>query len=129
MKRILLAIAFSGIFSSVLKAQTLDCKKFRDGTFKIEAQGVTTFIKRKGSKQSESIQSREGSSHFKVRWLDECTYTLTPTKKTRKTFFSELPENAVLTIKITEVKENSYIQTSTANFSDMVLSSEVIRIE
>lgn len=117
-----------GIFS-VSGQATLNCKKFRNGTFKIEASATSkeTRIVRKGDQQIETTKDVEGHSEFIVKWLNDCTYTLTPTKKTRERF-PHLPADAFLTVKIIQVKENSYIQTSSSNFSDYVLTSEVFRV-
>lgn len=131
MKQILIINFLFTIGTSFLAAQsTLNCEKFRNGTFKIEA-GTTskeTRIMRNGDRQVETTEGVDGFSEFFVKWLSDCTYTLTPTKKTFERF-PALPENAVLTVKIIKVKENAYIQTSSSNFSDYVLTSEVIRVK
>lgn len=129
MKLFFFTASFFLLMSYAIKAQSPDCKKFRNGSFKMESNGITSFIERKGKRQSEKSPARAGTYHFKVRWINKCTYTLVPTKGTMKeTLFRDLPKNAMLTITITEVKENSYIQTSTANFTDMILTSEVFSI-
>jgi hypothetical protein len=125
MKTFILAALFFLMSLAAIKAQSLDCKKFREGSFKMQTNGFVSFIERKGDMQSETTPSRPGTYYFKVNWLDDCTYTLRPTKKTLKKLFKSPPENALLTIRITEVKENSYIQTSTASFLDKPLTNEV----
>jgi hypothetical protein len=113
-----------------INGQTLNCEKFINGTFKIPADSITpeTTIDRNGNLQKETIDKVEGYSEFIVKWIDKCTYTLTPTKKTFKKY-PELPKNAFLTVQIIEVKENSYVQTSTFNFTDMKVTSEVFRVK
>ena len=110
--------------------QTPTCSKFKDGKFKIAATSYSKemYINRKGDKQKESVEGEEGFTEYIVKWIDNCTYTLTPTAKTYLKF-PKLPENAVLTVKIIEVKDHSYIQTSTANFADYAATSEVIKIK
>ena len=129
MKTFLFTATFFLLLSLALRAQSPDCQKFKNGSFKMESNGITSFIKRKGNRQSETSPTRTGAYHFKVRWINDCTYTLVPTKATLKEpLFRKLPKNAMLTVTIIEVKENSYIQTSTANFIDIALTSEVFSI-
>lgn len=110
--------------------QTMDCKKFRDGTFKtLPQEGIPeTTITRKGSKQIEKVEGRKGHSETVVEWIDDCTYTLTPTKETLKNR-PGMPENAVFTIKIVEVKENSYVQITSCNFADFKATIEIFKVK
>jgi hypothetical protein len=117
------------IFGSYSYGQNLECKRFTNGSFKIvDSEMGTSFIRRNGARQSEITEGKKDSTTFIVKWIDDCTYTLTPTKKTRKNYPS-LPENATLTVKIIETKDNSYIQTSTSNFSDIKATNEVIKVQ
>jgi hypothetical protein len=125
MKALIITTVFFLMSLATIKAQSLDCKKFKDGNFKMQTNGFVSFIERKGDMQTETTPSRPDTYYFKVKWLDDCTYTLMPTKKTLKKLFKDPPKNALLTITITEVKENSYIQTCTASFLDRPLTNEV----
>jgi len=112
------------------QAQGPDCKKFRDGSFKIEAKdGVPEIIiVRKGKKQIEKVTGSTKEAEFVVTWIDNCTYTLVPTEKTTA-LYPSFPKNGVLTVKITEVKPKSYVQTSSSNFTEIIYTSELIKIE
>ncbi|CAN5533844.1 hypothetical protein BH10BAC1_BH10BAC1_20840 [soil metagenome] len=118
------------IITATSYSQTMDCKKFKDGTFKTLPQNEIpeTTIVRKGDIQKEKTQGKKGTSEFKVKWIDDCTYTLTPTEKTLKKS-PELPKNLILTITIIEVKEHSYIQTTTCNVFDLKLTFEIFMIK
>ncbi len=109
------------LFSSL---ENKNCQKLIHGKFKIlaDSYGNETIIERKGDIQVETVDNI--SYKFVVKWIDDCTYTLTPTIETTK-LFPNLPKNAILTIKILEVKEDSYIQNSTANWSDKVDVNEI----
>lgn len=108
--------------------QNIDCKKFINGSFKIvNAETRTSFITRYGDRQSEITEGNKDSTTFIVKWIDDCTYTLTPTKETLK-LYPSLPENATLTVTIIETRNNSYVQTSTSNFYEMTVTNEVIKI-
>ncbi len=132
---ILFLLAFSSSYaqeSNITKApsQNLGCEKFKNGTFFIPADSIvpkTTLI-RKGNRQKEIVDHVYGNTEFIVKWVDDCTYTLAPTKKTFKKH-PEFPKNGVLTVQIIEVKENSYVQISSSNFSDMKITMEVIRVK
>jgi hypothetical protein len=126
---ILIAVLITlGSFNSM--GQQLDCGKFKNGNFKIlrDLSVPESHIIRNGNTQTETNVGEDEISEFIVNWSDDCTYTLTPTKKTRKQF-KGLPKNAMLTVQIIETKENSYIQKSTANFSDFETITEVIKTE
>lgn len=122
-------ILFLGSCLSAI-AQGPDCKKFKDGSFKIEAkEGVPeVIIVRKGKKQLEKVTGSTQEAEFVVTWINDCTYTLIPTEKTLA-MYPSIPKNGVLTVKITEVKPKSYVQTSSSNFTEIVYTSEVIKIE
>jgi hypothetical protein len=129
MKLSILFVSFFKILSLCSYGQNLDCEKFKNGLFKIvDNKTKTSFIRRYGNRQSEITVGNKDSTTFIVEWIDECTYTLTPTVETRKKFLS-LPNNAKLTVQIIQTKNKSYIQNSTSNFSDFKLTSKVIKIQ
>lgn len=98
--------------------QTMNCSVFKNGTFTIKDSVVgNTFISRYENKQSEKLSGRKDTTTYFVSWLDNCTYTLRPTEATFK-IYPFLPKDALLTVKIIEVKENSYVQISSSNFYD-----------
>ena len=103
-----------------------DCQKFRNGKFKMIFDGHTTIITRSGNTQ---IERREGvESTLNVKWANDCTYILTPTKETLKKL-PEIPKDAFVKVEIRKVNEDSYVQSSTSSFSDKVLSAEIFRIK
>lgn len=120
-------VGLFAMMSLLTYSQNLDCSMYKDGTFSLVANGGTYIITRKGSKQTEEVVKTGEIVSFKVVWVNSCTYTLTPTSKTAKK--TGLPKSAVVTVKITEVKKNSYMQTSTSSISDVVISAELIKIK
>jgi hypothetical protein len=106
--------------------QTMNCSKFRDGIFMYADKKMGNYtIKRDGKYQIEIYQNKKYK--FIVNWVDDCTYTLTPTKKTYKEN-PRFTEIGVLTVQIIEVRENSYVQTSKSQFLDRKLTDEIIKI-
>ncbi|WP_298144058.1 hypothetical protein [Flavobacterium sp.] len=117
-------------FSTVVFGQTNECKKFRNGKFKIVDEEVgNSIITRKGSKQIEFGEESGLKLEFKVKWIDDCTYTLELKKVLENPNNIEFPVGMILTVEIIETKENSYVQKSTSNLFDLVFEGELIKIE
>lgn len=128
MKNLIMSVLIC--FSTVTFAQTNECKKFRNGKFKIVDEEVgNSIIIRKGSKQIEYGEDSQVKLEFKVKWIDDCTYTLELKKVLENPYNIELPVGMILTVEIIETKENSYLQRSTSNLFDMVVEGELIKIE
>jgi hypothetical protein len=127
--KIFLFTFFILILCSGLHAQSLNCLSFRNGKFKMTINGHTSVIERSGSNQKEYFINLKDSlkMSFNVKWLDDCTYTLTPTKESFEKY-PQIPKNAVLTVQITSTTANSYTQSSTSNFIAKTVVGEVIKI-
>ncbi|MEN9335975.1 MAG: hypothetical protein RLZZ500_962 [Bacteroidota bacterium] len=69
-----------------------NCNNYHNGKFKLvdASSNVTYIIERKGSLQTESIVGTTDKLDFIVNWIDDCTYSLTPTKKTQEFLKSDL---------------------------------------
>lgn len=124
-------IAFILICISTLSfGQSVDCKSFKNGKFKIIDEDFgNSIITRKGSKQIEEGEGSRLKLEFKVKWIDDCTYTLELKKVLENPNKIELPEGMILKIEILETTENSYRQRTTSEQVEWVLESELIRIE
>jgi hypothetical protein len=129
MKKIIVVFLSCFVMGLQLMAQSLNCEKFKNGTFKMTNNGLTAIIKRSGLFQTEEINNPKVklSITYAVKWIDGCTYTLTPTDETLKRL-PAMPRNTVLTVKIIKVSENSYTQQTTANTSSKILLGEMIKI-
>lgn len=108
MRKKLLFLLF--LISFTCFSQTPDCAKFKDGTFQITDPGSkkVCIIKRDGDKQTERFMESDETYEFDLHWVDACTYTLTPTAATLSRN-KDIKEIGIMTVKITEVKDNSYI--------------------
>jgi len=125
----LLFVLFIFLTGSVI-SQDLNCKKFEDGSYKIyDEKYGTTFISRTGNEQTESSDRSSLELLFSVVWVDECTYTLEIKEVLANPDNEPVMKELIVTVEIIEVKENSYVQRSTANFGDFELVSEVFRID
>jgi hypothetical protein len=116
--------------SCTFSGQKLNCEKFKNGEFVIfiDSFSQETSIKRNGNFQTEIQVGITEPTELVVNWIDDCTYTLKP-KDISLDKFKDLPENALVQVEIIEIKENSYIQKSTANFADFEIIREVHKIK
>lgn len=105
-----LLFAFALLLNLALYGQE-GCTKFKDGTFKVTdpATKKTSIITRSGNKQTEKMEDAEEVYDFDVVWVDDCTYTITPTAATSARN-ETLQKAGTMMVKITKVKEHSYIQ-------------------
>lgn len=95
------------------KAQAPDCKKFRNGTFKMTFEGKKGLIRRTGNIQEEFLNGDgKPTMTFTVNWLNDCTYTLTPTPATRKAY-KDIPDNGIMRVIIIKTTVNSYTYSAT----------------
>lgn len=128
MKTFITLILF--IFSAIVFGQNKECSKYKNGKFKIVTHNViTSIIERTETKQIESSGDGKTIFELKVKWLNECTYSLEFVKFLENPNNIEFPKGLVLTVEIIETKNNSYIQKSSSNLFDMVLESEMIKID
>jgi hypothetical protein len=128
MKRQLLLVVMVLGLPLITFSQEVDCKNFRNGTFKLVNEGLITIIKRSGTHQTEIFNNSKIPTEYFVEWIDDCTYTLKPKEATFKKY-PDIPKGAQLTVKIFRTTKNSYVQTSTSNFNEMSVTSEVIKIK
>lgn len=127
-------ITLTLILSTGAFAQDLDCKKFKNGTFEIrntDPEIGNVIFKRRGKLQTEESLLYGQKIKLKVVWIDQCTYTLVHKKQLSKSGTDDLEfqEEAVITVKIIETKNNSYIQESRSNLYEFVYRSEVFKIK
>ncbi len=128
--RYLFAVLFS-LLAYTGMGQPMDCAKFKNGRFKItDANAGGVFVlDRRGAYQVENNQGLKQTLRFKVTWLDDCTYTLKLDKVLRNENNLPIPENWILTVKITSTTANSYFQETTSNSFNFVYKSEVVKIQ
>jgi hypothetical protein len=104
-----------------------DCSRFKTGTFRMMVNGKLDIIKRSPDFQTELLDTMKTPDTLMVKWLDNCTYTLTPTAYTLVKS-PKVPKNLVLTVSIDATTDTSYTCTSTENVTDMVFKAEIIKI-
>lgn len=87
----------------------MECTKFKTGTFKVTdpASKKVCIIKREGDIQTERLEDSDQTCDFDIVWLDDCTYTLTPTASTLSRN-KNVDEIGTMTVKIIKVTETSY---------------------
>lgn len=118
------------IFSASIMAQEKSCADYKDGKFEIRDARFGNFkIERNGDKQIEYGPEAKLKLEFKVQWLSECSYTLTLVKVLENLNGIQYPTDMILTVEIIEAKEGSYLQKSSSNLSDMVMTTEMIKVD
>jgi hypothetical protein len=130
MKKLIVFVVFIFAFTAS-NAQTLNCKKFRNGTFQMKYnKGNIAIIKRQGNVQDEFVNGAKiPTLSFIVKWIDDCTYTLTPDLVTRKKN-PDMPKDATMVVKITKTTSNSYFTTSYLNADKKtIFNSELVLVK
>lgn len=86
------------------------CAQFREGKFKVTDPKTkkVCLITREGETQTEKLEEAEEAFTFDIKWLDDCTYTLTPTAATLARN-KDVKDIGTMTVKITQVKDGSYL--------------------
>lgn len=117
-------------FSSFVHAQSLDCEKFKFGNYVIPDSTIgNTLLQREGNKQFEYVEKLGVRLLYKVKWLDECTYTLQRKKIIENPTNIEFPKNLIVKVEILETREKSYLARISTNLYDLVLEVEIHQIE
>ena len=88
---------------STPKSLKLDCSKLRDGVFltEIDTPYYKGEITRKGNTQIEKNLETGATATLEVKWIDDCTYMLTPVSETDSSL--NYLKNKSLTVEITKV--------------------------
>lgn len=123
-KHILLSVLF--LTGLVAFAQNKDCQKFKHGTYTLNVESEKCILILKGNKQ---IEKCDGIKYiFDLKWTNDCTYTLTPNKKTIAKYDSFKSHNKVI-VEILSTKASSYQARVTSNFDDKVLYTEIYKLK
>lgn len=106
--------AFMLLLSLVGYSQNVDCSKYKNGTFKLTDPKTkkVCIITRDGNKQTEKMEDAEEVYDFDIVWIDNCTYTVSPTPATAARN-KDVLKAGTMTVKITKTKDDSYIQKAT----------------
>ena len=87
------------------------CAKFKNGTFKVTDPGSkkVCIITRDGNTQTERMEESDQTYDFDIVWIDDCTYTVTPTAATAARN-KDVLKAGTMTVKITKTTDTSYTQ-------------------
>lgn len=103
---VVLLICFSGY------SQSADCSAYKNGTFKLTdpQSKKICIITREDGMQTEKIEDSDETYDFDITWIDNCTYTVTPTAATAGKN-KEMLKLGTMTVNITPATDTSYVQT------------------
>jgi hypothetical protein len=111
-------------------AQTPKCKKVHNGRFRLTSEVTgTSIITRNGDVQTEENEKIGVIIEYKVEWVNECTYKLTPMKVIKNDSQINFMEDLQLEVQITKVSRRSYSQTTTSKVKGVSMSAEMERIK
>ena len=110
--------------------QIKGCKSLRSGKFKlVDEYAGTTIITRTETIQREENDQYGTITEDKIKWINNCTYRLTPYKVVRNESNLDLSMDFKMEIEIVEIKENSYTRIATARRTKQTIKSEVEILE
>ena len=125
MKSLLFLFFFIGLSLS-LYAQKPDCKLIHEGKFRIvDSLSGITIITRTKDFQVEENSGMGVKMIFDIKWIDDCTYELRPKEVVKGNQALVGNKGDFMTTHVKEVKINSYICVTTANFADFIKEWEV----
>lgn len=108
-------VLLSFLFSLATYAQKPACELYKEGTFKITdpKSKKVCIITRKGNIQTERMEESDETYEFNLTWIDDCTYTVTPTPATAARR-QEMLKPGLMTVRIIKGNESSYTSRITA---------------
>lgn len=106
-----ITLFFCTLLSCLLTYSQSNCSDFKNGTFKFTDKETNRvcIITRNDNKQTEKMEDTQEVYDFTIKWLDSCTYTVTPTTATIKKN-KEILKLGTMTVKITPASDSSYVQ-------------------
>lgn len=115
------------ILASSAFGQSLDCKKLKEGKFRIEDPGGSgiTIITRTRNIQREENEDFKIITEDKIEWINHCTYRLIPYKVIKNEGTLDLSTDLKLEIEIIKINADSYIQRTTSRLTGKSLEAEV----
>ena len=105
------AMIFAAVLLATLASYSQSCAKFKNGTFKVTDPGSkkVCIITRDGNTQTERMEESDQTYDFDIVWIDDCTYTVTPTAATAARN-KDVLKAGTMTVKITKSTDTSYTQ-------------------
>ncbi len=91
-------------------------------------EGRVTIIKRYGATQKEYYDGSTTPTTFAVKWVDDCTYKLTPNADVFKKH-PETPRDAVLTVQIVKTENKTCTIVSKFNFFPDTVMYQLVKID
>ncbi len=88
-----------------------NCTAFKEGTFKVTDPNTkkVSVITRTGNLQTEKMEDGEEVYDFDIVWIDDCTYTVSPTPATAARL-KDVNKAGTMTVQITKAKDSTYVQ-------------------
>ena len=105
------------------------CDRYKNGKFKyVDVFFGTILIERHDDIQVQT-DSNDNRIKFKVKWLSDCSYEVTPIEVFYNNVLVTNPPVQVLTVDMIAIKSNSYVYVTTLQDSNIHLAGELIQIQ
>lgn len=109
-----------------LFAQKQACKDLHEGTFRlVDKLAGTTVMQRTKDIQVEENVEMGVKMIFSINWINDCTYELRAKEIIKGDPVLMGNKGDVITVNIKEIRANSYLAVTTANFTNFVLEKEI----
>jgi len=97
-------------------SQSKGCEHLKNGTFKVTdpASKKVCIIKRNGNLQTERMEESSETYDFDLAWVDDCTYTISPTASTLSRN-RDVAKAGLMTVRIINAKDSTYTQKVTVS--------------
>ena len=107
MRKISLLVVFIFCIAANLKAQ--DCKAYHKGYYKFtDSAGTVFLIDRQKNYQYQYDRAKKIRSQFRIKWIDDCTYTITQTSTNSKAAKKFNNSTMKITISLADVNKGYY---------------------
>ncbi len=127
---VMLGMMLAGSSALFAQDKQKSCKDFKTGTFTNvdEETGASTLIERTATMQTESTDGGKNKTTFSLKWKDDCTFVLKPTKETLRKY-KDWPKSTTFTITIAETMEDGYKQESSSTLSDVRVKNTLKKVK
>lgn len=107
-----------------------NCSDVKLGIYKVIGKNMgNSIIERKGDVQIEYTEKIKMKVEYALKWIDDCTYTLTFNKIIEDPYGFGTNEDIKYTIEILEVTKDGYIQKVSSSDLDFTFESNVQRMD
>ena len=127
MRKISLLVVFIFCIAANLKAQ--DCTAYHKGYYRFtDSAGTVILIDRQKNYQYQYDRLKKIRSQFRIKWIDDCTYTITQTSTNSKTERKFNNRTMKITISLADGNNGYYYTCACLDDSDKKQNKLITKI-